>query len=65
MLSQTGTLTNPFQYTGRELDSEVGLFYYRARYYDANTGRFVAEDPTGFGSGDPNFYRYVMNNPVI
>ena len=65
VLSQTGSLTNPFQYTGRELDSEVGLFYYRARHYDANTGRFVAEDPTGFGSGDPNFYRYVMNNPVI
>ena len=65
VLSQTGSLTNPFQYTGRELDSEIGLFYYRARYYDANTGRFIAEDPTGFGSGDPNFYRYVMNNPLI
>jgi RHS repeat-associated protein len=65
VLSQTGSVANPFQYTGREFDSEVGLWYYRARYYDANTGRFVSEDPTGFGSGDPNFYRYVMNNPVV
>ena len=30
----TGTITNPFQYTGREFDSETGLYYYRARYYD-------------------------------
>jgi YD repeat-containing protein len=32
----TGTLFNPFQYTGREWDAETGLYYYRARYYDAN-----------------------------
>ena len=60
VLSQTGSIANSFQYTGREFDSELGLFYYRARYYDADTGRFVAEDPTGFGSGDPNFYRYAI-----
>src|SRR5208282_1137183 len=30
----TGTITNPFLYTGRELDSETGLYNYRARYYD-------------------------------
>jgi RHS repeat-associated protein len=38
--------------------------YYRARYYDASVGRFVAEDPVGFDA-DPNFYRYVRNNPTI
>jgi uncharacterized protein RhaS with RHS repeats len=30
----TGSLTNPFQYTARESDSETGLYYYRARYYE-------------------------------
>ncbi|MBK9112497.1 MAG: hypothetical protein IPM88_12680 [Nitrospira sp.] len=45
--------------TGREFDSESGLYYYRARYYDALMGRFLQKDPIGFGSGDSNFYRYV------
>jgi RHS repeat-associated protein len=39
----TGTVENPFRYTGRELDSETGLYYYRARYYDPTTGRFLSE----------------------
>jgi uncharacterized protein RhaS with RHS repeats len=32
--ASTGSLTNPFQYTGRESDPETDLYYYRARYYD-------------------------------
>jgi RHS repeat-associated protein len=36
--------------------------YYRARYYDPSTGRFVKEDPLGFNSGDSNLYPYVGNN---
>jgi len=54
----------PFTYTGRERDAESGLYYYRARYYDPQTGRFLSEDPLGLGAGDQNFYRYVFNNPV-
>jgi RHS repeat-associated protein len=38
--------------------------YYRARYYDVTTGRFVNEDPAGFNAGSPNFYVYVGNDPV-
>jgi uncharacterized protein RhaS with RHS repeats len=34
LIASTGTLTNPFQYAGRELDSEIGLYYNRARYCD-------------------------------
>ena len=60
----TGSLVNPFQYTGRELDSETGLYFYRARNYDPSGGRFISEDPIGFGGGD-NFYRYADDNPVI
>ena len=31
LTASTGTVANPFQYTGREMDSESGLYYYRAR----------------------------------
>ncbi|MCD4825462.1 MAG: hypothetical protein K8S55_12765 [Phycisphaerae bacterium] len=53
-----------FSYTGRELDAATGLFYYRARYYDAAAGRFISEDPASFDAGDMNLYRYVTNNPM-
>jgi RHS repeat-associated protein len=62
--SSTGTVTNPFRYTGRESDTETGLYYYRVRYYDPSVGRFASEDPIGFDGGI-NFYRYVENNPLL
>lgn len=61
--SSTGTSPNRLKYTGRE-DDGTGLYYYRARYYDPATGRFISEDPLGFGAGDVNFYSYVSDNPV-
>ena len=51
-------------YTGRELESDLGIYYYRARYYDPLTGRFIVGDPIDFHGGDVNFYRYAFNNPV-
>ena len=63
LTNSSGTLTNPFQYTGRESDPETGLYYYRARYYDPSTGRFLSEDPIRFAAG-PVFYEYVNNGPV-
>ncbi|MBZ5629404.1 MAG: RHS repeat-associated core domain-containing protein [Acidobacteriia bacterium] len=39
------------------------LYYYRARYYDPNIGRFLSEDPIRFDGG-PNFYAYTANDPV-
>jgi RHS repeat-associated protein len=62
--NSSGSLTNPFQYTARESDPETGLYYYRARYYDPASGRFLAEDPEGFNAG-VNFYAYVLNNPTV
>jgi RHS repeat-associated protein len=61
--ASTETLTNTFQYAGRELDSETGLYYNRARYYDQSVGRFINEDPTRFDGGI-DFYAYVGNNPT-
>jgi RHS repeat-associated protein len=62
--NSSGSLTNPFQYAGRELDSESNLYYNRARYFDPASGRFLAEDPEGFDAG-VNLYAYVLNNPVV
>jgi RHS repeat-associated protein len=62
--ASSGSLVNPFQYTGRESDSETGLYYYRARYYDPNTGRFLSEDPIRFKGGTVNFYAYVDGDPT-
>jgi RHS repeat-associated protein len=64
LAASTGTVSNPFQFTGREFDPETGLYFYRARYYDPSTGRFLSEDPIGFNAGS-NFYRYVYNDPVV
>ncbi|WP_414529508.1 Ig-like domain-containing protein [Nodularia chucula] len=57
-------LDDKFAFTGREYDKETGLYYYRARYYDPSLGRFISQDPIGFGGQDANLYRYVGNNPV-
>jgi len=54
--------SNPYQYTGREHD-QSGLYYYRARYYTPELGRFVSEDPLQLAAG-PNSYAYVGGNPV-
>jgi RHS repeat-associated protein len=55
--------TNGFSFTGREWDSETGLYYYRARYYEPRIGRFLSEDPLGFHAG-VNFYAYVDSRPT-
>jgi len=41
----TGTIANPYVFAGRALDRETGLYYFRARYYDPGTGRFLTQDP--------------------
>jgi RHS repeat-associated protein len=61
--ASSGSLTNPFQYTGREFDTETNLQFSRARYYDPATGRFISEDPARF-TESTNFYPYVGNNPL-
>ncbi|MBI3650999.1 MAG: type IV secretion protein Rhs, partial [Acidobacteria bacterium] len=59
----SGSSNTRYGYTGRERDSATGLMYYRARWYDAQQGRFLSQDPLGFRGG-LNLYAYVGNDPV-
>lgn len=42
---ETGSFEELHSYTGKELDPDTGLYYFNARWYDAETGRFTTEDP--------------------
>ena len=54
---------NPYMFTGRRYDDETGLYYYRARYYAPDLGRFLQPDPIGYDDG-MNMYTYCGNNPT-
>ncbi len=54
----------PFTYTSRIWDMEIGLYDYRTRTYNSQLGRFIQKDPIGFDGGDVNLYGYVQNNPI-
>jgi RHS repeat-associated protein len=56
-----GVIEELARFTGKELDSETGLYYFNARWYDPQAGRFVTEDPARDGA---NWYVYVRNNPL-
>lgn len=53
-----------FAYTGAYLDPDTGLQNHWHRWYDAQIGRWLSEDPIGFGAGDANINRYVGNSPT-
>ena len=55
---------NPYLFTGRELDEESGLYFYRARYYDTAKGRFLQRDPLDYLNG-LNLYEYVNSQPTL
>ena len=57
------TTGEPYKFTGRRLDAETGLYYYRARYYWPQGGRFMQTDPIGFDA-DVNRYTYENNDPT-
>ena len=59
---KTGNIPNDFRYTAREYDAD-DLYYYRARYYDPTTKRFLSSDPIGLAGG-LNEYTYVGNDPI-
>jgi RHS repeat-associated protein len=55
-----------YLYTGKEKDV-TDLYYYGARYYDPEIGRFITKDPLAGEKINPqslNSYTYCLNNPV-
>jgi len=61
--NRVSAVDNRFMFTGREYDSETGLYYYRARYYSLKLGRFLQTDPIRYRGG-LNLYTYCGNNPL-
>jgi len=58
--------TQPFGYTGYQMDATSGLYFAQARRYDPQTGRFVSEDLVkGFPEAPftLNPYIYCWNRP--
>jgi RHS repeat-associated protein len=67
-ISSSPNLRLPFGFTGREYDSESGLYFYRARYFSPEIGRFLQQDPDPGVIENPNTinnrYSYAGNNPL-
>ena len=65
MAETLGTL-NPFRYRGYVFDEEMGLYYLRSRYYNAERCRFVNADSVWLnGLLGSNQQAYYCNNPVM
>ena len=69
IVNSQGTTPNSFKYLGQYgvMDEGNGLHYVRARYYDADAGRFISKDPKAGNDKDGqslNRYAYAENNPV-
>lgn len=76
---QSSSYENDRKYTGKELDNDTNYHYYGARYYKADIGRFLSQDPAYLVVGadkqisdlvlrDPqlmNSYAYARNNPIV
>ena len=62
-----GAIDVVHKFTGQRLDGETGLYFYNARYYDPEIGRFISPDSLIQAHADPqtlNRYSYVRNSPI-
>src|SRR6185437_8892215 len=60
--AQTGTVDTALRWNGQYQDSESGLYYLRARYYDPATAQFITRDPLAALTGSP--YGYAGDSPL-
>lgn len=66
-VSTSGNTPNEFLYRGEMYDSDLGLYYLRARYMNPLTGRFMSRDPKPGSLVDPKTlhnYLYADGDPV-
>jgi len=62
-----GSIPLAYRFTGQRWEQGLGLYYYKARWYDPLLGRFVQPDTLVPKPGEPqdlNRYTYVRNNPL-
>lgn len=63
LISSTGTTPNPYRYAGERFDEALGLYHLRARYYNADRGRFFSMDPHPGATHDPvSLHKYLYAN---
>jgi RHS repeat-associated protein len=65
--TKQGTTPNNYLYRGEQYDSDLGLYYLRARYYNPSTGRFMSRDPEAgnrFSPASLHKYLYAGGDPV-
>ena len=62
--NQTSQIGNRYLFQGREYDFAIYFYYFRARYYNPITGRWLSKDPKGIAGG-LNLYLAFGNNPVM
>jgi RHS repeat-associated protein len=65
--TKVGTTPNNYLYRGEQYDSDLSLYYLRARYYNPATGRFLSRDPENGNTIDPSSlhkYLYGGGDPI-
>jgi RHS repeat-associated protein len=65
--TRSGSVSTDIRFTGQRSDDSTGLYFYNARYYDPELGRFVSADAVVPSPGNPqslNRYSYCLNNPL-
>ncbi len=61
---QNSDFNTPYKFNAKEMDSETGLHYYGARYYDSRISRFMSVDPLADAYASWSPYNYTLNNPL-
>ena len=66
LLASTGSVANPFSFVGQAgvMSGDDALFEMRDRFYDADSGEFLTNDPLGLSAGDANLRRYARGEPI-
>ncbi|MCP4351614.1 MAG: hypothetical protein GY795_39620 [Desulfobacterales bacterium] len=63
LMSESGNLTQPFKFSTKRYDNNIGVSYYGYRFYLSAFGRWMNRDPLG-EKGGINLYRVVENNLI-